>query len=384
MVNSTKKIVIVGPVYPFKGGISHYTSLLYRVLSKKFDVELISFKFQYPSFLYPGDEQTDYENDNFKINNTQYIMHSINPINWLNTAMKITKINPDLVIFQWWNPFFSPIFTSIAKLTRNNNKCKTIAICHNVLPHEKHIYDLAFTKLFFRFVDYFIVQSKIDEKKLLELKPEADYKKTFHPTYNVFKFEDISKETARKKINIGDEKKALLFFGFIREYKGLMTLIESVPGLKKRLNNLVVLVAGDFYTDKNKYLEKVKELNIEDCIIFKDGYIPDKEVGNYFSACDIVVLPYKSATQSGIVQIAYGFEKPVIVTNVGGLAEVVINGKTGFIIEPENHDELIDAVVKYYEEKLEFDFSKNIREEEQKYSWDRMSEIVEDYLGKQL
>ena len=371
---------MIGPVYPYKGGIAHYTSLMTQTLSKEHDVTLISYSMQYPKILYPRSSQKDYENTSFKIDSTNYLINTINPFSYFKTARFIKKINPDLIIFQWWHPFFAPCYWSIAKLIKKH--CKIIFLCHNVFPHEKFPLQRLLTRKTLSNGNAYIVHSKLDEQDLLSTIQNAVFKRTVLPTYNVFRLTDISQADARKELNISSDSKVLLFFGFVRKYKGLKHLLNAMPKIVEKLPDCKLLIVGDIIeSEKDDYLLRIKQTGCEDNIVLVSDYVPDKEVENYFSACDLVVLPYESATQSGIVQIAYGFNKPVVVTDVGGLSEVVINGKTGYVVPPFDHECIATAVIDFFENKKLHAFEKKIRAEEYKYSWDRMSEIV-NQLGK--
>lgn len=367
------KIVLIGPVYPYKGGISHYTGLMYKALSKKNDVQMLSYKMQYPKILFKR-EQRDYANDIFKIDNTDFYINTANPLNWVVTAKKIRSQKPDLVIFQWWHPYFAPCYWSICKLL---GKIKILFLCHNVFPHERFPMDRFLTKMVLKHGDMFIVQSKMDERDLLTVKKDAVHKLTPHPTYNAFKMQNLTKKQARAMLQIGEEEKMLLFFGFVREYKGLKHLINAMPDILSKTDNVKLLIVGDFGADREQYIKLIEDNGICENIEIVEGYVPDKEVEKYFAACDLVTLPYESATQSGIVQIAYGFEKPVVVTNVGGLPDVVLNEKTGYVVEPCNPQALAEAVCKYFSENKEEEFTKNVKGEAYKYSWDRMVEVIE-------
>ena len=371
-----KRIVLIGPVYPYKGGISHYTGLMCRSLRKKYDVVMVSYKFQYPKLLYKK-EQWDYSNDNFKIEDTNYWLHTANPFNWIITARKIQNLNPDMVIVQWWHPYFAPCYFMLCKCLKN---IKILFVCHNVFPHERFPLDRLLAKMVLRKGDSYIVQSKMDAEDLHTIVDRPIYKQTVHPTYNVFKLENISKEEARKRLDIKPEKKILLFFGFVREYKGLKYLIQAMPEVVRRVEGIELLIAGDFAgaEEKQRYLNLILECGIQEHVKIYDGYIPDKEVENFFAACNLVVLPYISATQSGIVQIAFGFEKPVVVTDVGGLPDVVENGKTGYVVETENSARLAEAIVDYFNRDMEKEFTENVRQEAYRFSWDRMVEVIED------
>lgn len=369
-----KKIVLIGPVYPYKGGISHYTGMLYRALSKKYDMSMVSFKLQYPKILYKK-EQKEYTNNGFEVEETDYLINTINPLNWIRAANKIKKLQPDFIICQWWHPYFAPCFLCIRKLLRN---FKWLFLCHNVFPHEQFPMDKTLTKQVLKTGDCFIVQSKMDLEDLRSIVPNPRCKLTVHPTYNAFKFENMNKQLARQKLMFDDETKIILFFGFVREYKGLKYLISALSQIKKALNKVKLLIVGDFSKDKEQYLDLIKKNKLQEEIKIVDGYVPDREVEKYFAACDLVALPYVSATQSGIVQIAYGFEKPVIATNVGGLPDVVIDGKTGYLVEPRNPEQIADAIIRYFIDNKEMEFSENVAAEAYRFSWDRMVEVVEE------
>ena len=314
------KIVLIGPVYPYKGGIAHYTSLMYQALAKRHDVEMISYKMQYPKLLFKK-EQKDYSNDMFKVEGTQFIINTANPFNIMNVARKIKKMKPDVVISQWWHPYFAPCYWILESVL--GKKIQKMFICHNVFPHERFPMDKFLTKLVLKKGDAFIVHSKSDGEDLLTIKPNAKYRQNPHPTYNAFKIRNITKSQARDELHKSQDEKLLLFFGFVREYKGLKHLLNAMPKVQEKTGDVKLMVVGSFGEDKEEYMRLIRENHIEDLVEVIDGYTPDNEVEKYFAACDAVVLPYESATQSGIVQIAYGFEKPVIVTNVGGLPDVV-------------------------------------------------------------
>lgn len=374
-----KKIVLIGPVYPFKGGISHYTGLMYQALTKKFDVYMMSYKMQYPKLLFKK-EQRDYSNDTFKIEETDYRIHTANPFNWLGTAKQIKKMKPDLVLFQWWHPYFAPCYWFLCKFLGKG--IKKLFLCHNVFPHERFPMDKFLARKTLKNGNYFIVHSGQDEKDLKSICENPVYRKTVLPTFNAFKLQNLSKEEGRKQLNIEADEKVLLFFGFIREYKGLKYLIDALPGVVAKVAKVKLLIVGDFSgeEEKNSYVNRIEERGIQDFVEIHDGYIPDQEVEKFFAAADLVVLPYESATQSGIVQIAYGFEKPVVVTNVGGLPDVVTDGKTGYVVEAKNSAALAEGIVKFFREEQAQNFHTHILEEAEKYSWDRMTEVVEGLL----
>lgn len=373
------KWVLIGPVYPFKGGISHYTGLMYRALSKEHDVTMISYKMQYPKFLFRK-EQRDYTNDTFKVEGTQFLINTANPLNILKTAADIVRMRPDKVIIQWWHPYFAPCYRILTGRLKRAG-IEITYICHNVFPHERFPMDKRLTRMALKRGDRYILHAQGEVKDLLSIKPDASYKVQVHPTYSAFNFENMDARTARNKLSIEENERIMLFFGFVREYKGLKHLLNAVDILKHKYpaedwTMPKLYVVGDFDGNKDEYIKRIDELKITDDIVIVDGYVPDKEIEKYFSAADLVVLPYESATQSGIVQIAYGFRKPVIVTRVGGLPEVVEDGVTGVIIEPLDDEALAEAIYKYFKYDKKDEYTQGIKEREYRFSWDRMAEAL--------
>lgn len=373
---SRKKIILIGPVYPYKGGISHYTGLMYRELCKKHDVEMLSYKMQYPKVLFHK-EQRDYSNDSFKIENTNYMLHTANPFNIIKTARYVRKQRPDLVVIQWWHPYFAPCYYLLAKLMGRQN---LVFVCHNVFPHERFPLDRFLTRLALRQGSHYIVHAAKEGKELQKIKSNPDYVVTPHPTYNAFRFEGMSKEEARKRLEIIQKEKVLLFFGYVREYKGLKYLLQAMPLISAKEESIRLFVAGEFGSDREEYRQLISKLGIQGRVSIVDRYMPDREVEQYFAAADLVVLPYVSATQSGIVQVAYGFTKPVVVTDVGGLPDVVEDGKTGYVVEPERPEAIAEAVLDFYRNGKENLFEENIRKEAYRFSWERMGEVVDGMM----
>ncbi len=373
-----KKITILSAAYPLRGGIAHFAGLLYKELIKIFEVEVITFKRQYPSFLFPGKTQLETGDDVEKIL-TKVELDSINPINWIKIGRRIKQEAPDLLLIKHWMPFFAPIYGTIARIVRKNGKTKIAVISHNIIPHEKKPGDKFLTKYFFNSVDYFITLSKSVQTDLLSLYPEAKEKLLFHPVYSNFG-KPIDKDVAKEWLNIKEEK-VMLFFGFIRDYKGLDVLLKAIAIIKEKMD-FTLIVAGEFYSNEEETTALTKELGLKSIVKYYKNFIPQNDVKYYFSACDVVVLPYKSATQSGIVQIANNFDKPMISTKVGGLPEVIDNGKTGYLVEPENPEELAEAIFMYYNENKEAEFVENIKNDAEKFSWSEfvkgMVELIEE------
>ncbi|MGE5410719.1 MAG: glycosyltransferase [Clostridiales bacterium] len=373
------KITILSTAYPLRGGIAHFNGLLYKELSKDNQVNVITFKRQYPSIFFPGKSQFESGETVEKIP-SEVIVDSVNPLNWLKVGEKLRKEAPDLIIFKYWMPFFAPCFGTISRIAKRNGKTKVLTICDNVIPHERKPGDRAFTNYFFNVVDFFVLLSKKVQMDLLSIKPKAENKILPHPVYSNFG-EVVSKAQAREHLKLKNNEKLILFFGFIRDYKGLDVLFETMAQLKGKLD-VKLIVAGEFYSNEEKYKELINKLQIKDSLYLFTDFIPTNEVKYYFCAADAVILPYKDATQSGIVQIAMNFKKPVIATNVGGLEEVVLDTKTGFIVEKQKPEKIAEAIMKFYSssEDLEKEFQRNIEGEVDKYSWRKFAEGITDFM----
>ena len=360
-----------------RGGIAHYVALLYKKLSERgHDVHVLSFKRQYPSLLFPGKTQAD-EGEELIPVDSMPLLDSINPFSWIRAFFWIKKIKPDVLLYKYWMPFFAPCFATLSFLSKKFLKTKIVYVCDNIVPHEKKIGDRLLTKIGLKYVDGFVVQSKSVLRDLLSFRPDAVYRESPHPVYEIFP-PAVTKNQARKHLKIQDEK-VILYFGYIRKYKGLNSLIEAMPKILK-LIQVHLLVCGEFYEGRKETYDLIDSLKLKNDITVCDAFIPNEEVVHYFCAADLVVLPYISATQSGIVQIAYHYDKPVVVTDVGGLPEVVHNGKTGFVIPPRDSEAIADAVVNYYEKGKEETFTKNVHLEKKKYTWDNMIDTIESLI----
>lgn len=330
---------------------------------------------QYPKFLFHK-EQKDYANDSFKIENTKYMLHTANPFNIIKIACYIRKQRADMVLIQWWHPYFALCYW----LLEHFMGCKNVTfVCHNVFPHERFPMDKLLTRMVLKHGRHYIVHAREEGRELEKIKNKPDYVVTPHPTYNVFQFEGMSKEQAKSRLRMTEDVKMLLFFGYVREYKGLKYLLKAMPAIIRE-ENVELWIVGEFGADKEDYFTLIDEMGINNCVKVMDSYTPDREVEKYFAAADLVVLPYISATQSGIVQIAYGFSKPVIVTSVGGLPDVVEDGRTGYVIRPEKPEEIAQAVIRFYREGKEQKFIKNIQKEAYRFSWERMEEVVSGFM----
>ncbi len=362
MTVSDKKIVVIGPVYPYKGGISHYTGLLVRALSGRFKVKTISYSMQYPGLLFKR-EQKDYDNDSFKVD-ADFVLNTASPLNIVKTADIINGFKPDLVIIQWWHPYFAPCY----RILTGRIKAKILFICHNVFPHERFVMDRFLTKLTLKRGDYFILHSQKEVAELKSIINEPRYRVNMHPTYGAF---DFSGEEAAED-NTG---RNLLFFGFVRPYKGLRYLLEA---MKETDDDIRLRIVGDFGGDRQSYDDLIDSLGIGDRLEIHDEYVPDKQVEKYFKNCDAVVLPYIDATQSGIAQIAYGFKKPVIATDAGGLPEVVKDSETGIICKSADSKALAEGIKRFYLLRENIDFKANIEKDSYRFSWDQLVDTIVD------
>ena len=373
-----RKIVIIGSAYPLRGGLSAYNERIARAYQQQGDdVIIYTFSLQYPGFFFPG--KTQYSSDpapgdlNIKVK-----INSINPINWINVGRKIKKLKPDLVIIKFWIPFMAPCLGTIARIIRKNKHTKIVSIIDNIIPHEKRSGDFTLAKYWVKSIHGFIAMSRSvldDLNKFDKQKPKSYCP---HPLYDNFG-KVLKKEYARKILNFDKNGKYILFFGFIRDYKGLDLLLEAMADTRIKKAKIKLIVAGEYYTDSKPYDDIIEKHQLQDYIILATDFIPDQEVAKYFCASDIVVQPYKDATQSGVTQIAYHFNKPMITTNVGGLAEIVPDGKVGYVVQPKIKP-LADAINKFYEDDKESEFTDNVIVEKQKYSWDNMIETIDELL----
>lgn len=372
-----KKVVIIGSAYPLRGGgITTFNERLAKAYSDRGDdVIIYTFSLQYPSFLFPGTTQysTEPPPENLDI---RVRINSINPFNWIRTSIEIAKTNPDLAILRFWIPFMAPCLGSIARLIKWKTKrsVKVVAITDNIIPHERRPGDRMLVKYFTSSVDAFVAMSDSVLRDLSlfdKVKPREYYP---HPLYDNFG-DVVSKKTAKQKLGLDESYGYLLFFGFIRDYKGLDLLLEAMSNFIVSDLRIKLLIAGEFYGDEDKYKELISKLRIADKLVLSTHFIPNSEVYLYFCASDIVVQPYKNATQSGVTQIAYHFDKPMITTRVGGLSEMVPDGKVGYVVEPE-HNEIAEAISKFYNENKEDVFIENVKKEKARFSWDGLLETI--------
>ena len=372
MLDRKLNIVIVGPAHPLRGGLATYNERLARELMKNHHVTLLTFTLQYPNFLFPGESQFSSDPKPSDLN-IDVALNSINPFNWIKTGLKYRKLKPDLIIFRWWMPFFGPAFGTFARLVKGNKHTKIVAITDNIYPHEPKIIDKPFSKYFLPTLDGAVAMSRKVERDLIDYPIARKIKNTAyhaHPLYD--NFGDIaSKDEACKKLNINPDDNYLLFFGFIRHYKGLDIILEALPRLKP-YQNLKLLVAGEFYEDRAPYDKLIADLGISNQVILHTHFIPNDDVRYYFSAADVVVQPYRTATQSGVSQVAYHFNKPMVVTSVGGLGELIPEGKAGLSGEPIP-DCMAAQIEKILKPGVLGDMSANMQEIKKQFSWESMA-----------
>ncbi len=369
------RIVTIGPTYPFRGGVSHYTTLLCGKLSEEHDVLLVSFRRQYPDFLFPGKSNYDPSVDPILAPNVEYLIDSLDPLSWLSAVKRINAFRPDMVLFQWWVTYWAPHFFVISeRLRRSKIAPEIVFICHNVFEHENNLLKKMLTKAVFSRVDRFITHCHQETSRLkLLLGQKANVQTAFHPTYKDFCSLKVTKEAARMKLNLSGN--VLLFFGFVRKYKGLDLLLEALSHVTKK-KSVTLLVVGEFWEHKAPYLKAIEKLGLNGCVVIVDAYVPNELAGLYFAAADLVVQPYIRASGSGVAQMAYGYDRPVIATSVGSLSEVINDKVNGRIVLPEDAYGLAEAILDSLEPSNLKTLTKNSAKTKEKFSWERLVHII--------
>lgn len=371
-----KKVIIIGPAHPLRGGLASFDQRLCQQFQQEgWDASIFSFSLQYPSFIFPGTTQysSDPAPEGIKIFS---IINSIHPFNWWHVGHLLKEMKPDLIVVRFWLPLMGPALGTILRRVRKNKKTRIVAITDNVIPHEKRPGDKPFTQYFLNSCDAFITMSEKVLSDLRIFEKEKPARQVLHPLYDNFGAA-ISQLEARKHLGISEDKKLLLFFGFIRPYKGLDLLLRALKEIKDP--SVQLLVAGEFYEDANTYKTLIDELGIRDKLILKTDFIPDSEVKYYLCAADVVVQPYKNATQSGVTPLSYHYEKPMIVTNVGGLPSLVPHEKAGLVCEPDPHS-IANAITRFFELGQAF-FLPGLKQEKTKYSWEKLVSAIETISG---
>jgi glycosyltransferase involved in cell wall biosynthesis len=365
-----KKIIIIGPAYPLRGGgMSTFNERLARAfMEEEHDVTIYTFSLQYPSILFPGSSQYS-DGPAPKELRIKVLINSINPFNWIKVGNLLRKEKPDLIVVRYWLPFMGPCFGTILRIAKKNKHSKVVCIADNVIPHEKRIGDTTFTKYFIKPVDAFVSMSEkvLADLRLFDRTKPAQY--VPHPLYDNFG-EKISQQEARQYLNIAAEQPVILFFGFIRKYKGLDILLQAMALLKQQMPLLKLMIAGEFYEDQKEYEAQIDNLGIRDQLLLHTHFIADSEIKYYLCAADLVVQPYRNATQSGVTPLAYHFEIPMLVTNVGGLAAMVPDDKVGLVASPDA-DSIAQKIALFFETGTSH-YLPHIKEEKKKYSWKKM------------
>ena len=368
-------IVIIGTAHPYRGGLAAFNErLAAQFRDEGHQVEMYTFTLQYPSFLFPG--KTQYTDAPAPANlNIKRRINSCNPLNWISVGREIRKKKPDLVVFAYWMSFMAPCFGTIARHIRRDKEIRCIALVHNMLPHDHKTID--------RYLPFYFVKAMhgfttLSEAVIADINhfDRHNKPKTWapHPIYDHYG-KPVDKAQARHELGLDPNGKYVLFFGFIRDYKGLDLLIDAFGDPKLQDLGVKLIVAGEFYGNPQPYLDRIRSLDITDIVVLHNDYIPDSRVNLYFGAADIVAQPYKNATQSGVTQIAFHFEKPMLVTNVGGLAEIVPDGKIGYVVPPDAQA-ITDALYNYYKQQKEEEFTAALKQEKLKYTWNRMTQAI--------
>lgn len=376
-----KKIILIGPAFPYRGGNSLFVSHVYDILKDAFNVKIYNYKLLYPSILFPGKTQYDESGKTIKQAPNERLVNSINPFNWIKVASLIKKENADLVVFDWWHPFFSFCHFSISFLIKSRYKNKILFITENVISHEGNAIDKILTKLGLSNASAFLALSEKVENDLQFVAKGRKVYRSELPIYDCYNFDEPKKISGTKKdFGFDENDKLLLFFGYVRKYKGLDLLIDALAELIKKDNSYKLLAAGEFYDDEKFYRDKVKSLGLEAHVKLLNQFIPNEEVNRYFEPSDLVVLPYRSATQSGILNLAYGFLKPVLVTNVGGLAEFVDNGKTGYVIKPDSQEDLVNGIINFFEQRQKINFVDNIKNKVSQNAFNNLPKLFDTII----
>lgn len=379
MDSNSKNMVIIGPAYPLRGGLATYNQILASKLKEEgHQVKIITFRLQYPSILFPGKTQysTDPAPEGIDI---EVSINSINPFNWFSVGRRLAREAPDLVIFRYWIPFMAPCLGIIGRLVKKNDRTKVVAITDNVIPHEKRWFDRPATKFFINGCHGFVCMSRSVLRDLKELENVKPSKFNPHPMYESFG-DRLSRKEALKELGLDPQYQYFLYFGFIREYKGLDLLLQAFASDKVNKDKVRLIIAGEYYENESKYKDLIRELELEDLLVQHNHFIPDSQVHLYFSAADLVVQTYKDATQSGVTQVAYYYSKPMLVTNVGGLAELVPAGKVGYVCEV-NEEDISHAMQDFLENARYTEFSAEAEKEREKFKWGPMIRSLFEVAG---
>jgi glycosyltransferase involved in cell wall biosynthesis len=361
------RIALVGPASPWRGGIAHFNDLLARELAREHEVSVLTFTRQYPSLLFPGKSQKHPGEQALDVGAIECI-DSIAPWTWRSTAARIREWSPELLVFRYWMPFFAPCFGSILRGAVKDGRPETVVVADNVVPHERRILDTTLTRWFLSRPDRFVVMADAVRQDLLRFRPDARVTLAPHPLYGQFG-DAMDRGAARRQLDLDDDAEILLFFGFIRRYKGLDLLLDAMPRIVHERPRARLLVVGEFYDDEAPYRAQVREAGLEAVVRFVPDYVANDEVAPWFSAADVVVLPYRHATQSGIIPVAFHMGRTVISTRVGGLGEVIDEGRTGLLVPAGDPVSLADEVIRFFAQELGEAMEAAVRAERPRFSW---------------
>jgi len=374
------RVCLIGPTVPFRGGIAHYTTLLYRALRRRHAVRFIAFRRQYPRWLFPGVTDRDPSARSIAEPGAERLISGCRPVSWLAAAWRAATFRPHVVVIPWWVGFWAPAFWTIAILVRMLTRARIVYLCHNVVAHEAGRFDRFATRLALSTGHGFVVHSQEDADNLRAMRPLAVIRRSPHPTYEVFAAGGLSREAARRTLDLGTDERVVLFFGFVRPYKGLDVLLCALPAVLERMP-VTLLVVGEFWRGADEARALIDALGIAGHVRLVNRYVPNEAVERYFAAADVVALPYVSATGSGICQIAFGHRRAVIATSVGCLPEVVIDGETGLIVPPGDEAALAAALVRFFRDGLRDGFEREIDRRRDRFGWHHMVETIEPFAA---
>ncbi len=360
------KIFVVGPAFPLRGGPAQLNENLCQALNAQgHDAQIISYSLQYPNFLFPGSSQYETSGQAPQGLKIHTLINTVNPLSWVATANFIKKEKPDFILFRFWLPFFGPALGTIGRLVRKHTK--VLALTDNVIPHEKRVGDKPFTNYFVNACGGFLTMSKTVLNDITTLAPSKPAVYTPHPMYETYGA-PVARQEARAKLGIKPDDKLVLFFGLIRHYKGLDLLLKAFATERVKQHHLKLLIAGEFYEDKQPYLDLIKNLHLEEAVILHDKFIPNDAVRDYFCAANLVAQTYRNATNSGVTMVGYYYNCPMLVTNVGGLKEIVPDAICGYAVEPEPAA-IADKLALYFEAGKESEFINGVKQERLQYEW---------------
>lgn len=374
------RIAIVGPTHPFRGGIAHHTTLLYRHLRDRHDVRFFAFRRQYPMWLYPAATDRDPSERPLAEPGVEHVLDSMNPLTWLDVARRVRRFRADALVIPWWVAFWAPQMSTIARLASLGGRTRVLFVCHNVVEHEPSRLRLALTRAALGAGDRFIVHSEEDRRNLLRIVAGARVRRTALPSFGQVAGAAVARDEARRRLGIGPDEEVLLFFGFVRPYKGLRHLVEAMPRILER-REVRLVVAGEFWHDRQDYFDRIEALGIRESVTVLDRYTPNEEVADLFAAADLVVQPYETATQSAVTQIAFDLGRPVLVTAVGGLPETVRDRETGYVVPPSDAGAIAEAVLDFFENRRGAAMEAAVAADRDRFSWPRFVEAVEEVLG---